>query len=139
MRVQNKRKERKTIDDYIPCIYYDVPRCPVCGSACTGYYKKRIENNVGWLTKEGLKHGEIIRETTEVTQDNAFCEECGFEWEQDIHASIISKARKLEIMKEKGLIDRFDSLVQSDNQNSMEYKKQHPVLWYLKQNFIRRV
>ena len=70
---EEKQVHFKDIREYMTCIYYYVPPCPVCGSKYTGYYK-RMTDDSGWTSKEGLKHGEIVRETTEVTDNNAFCE-----------------------------------------------------------------
>lgn len=117
----------RDIKTLIPCIYYPVPPCPSCGSICTGYYKKMVDDS-GWLSKEGLKHGEIIKEVSEITDNNVFCEDCGFEWEQEILPSIISRAKRNSMMKEKGLVDRLDEMRARDKEEYNDYKKEHPIL-----------
>ena len=121
----------------MPCIYYYVPPCPVCGSKNTGYYK-RMTDDSGWTSKEGLKHGEIVRETTEVTDNNAFCEECGFEWSQQIKPIIISRKSRMDMMQEKGLLARLDAMKEQHTKEYEEYKKEHPFMARYKAVGIKR-
>ena len=124
---EEKQVHFKDIREYMPCIYYYVPPCPVCGSKNTGYYK-RMTDDSGWTSKEGLKHGEIVRETTEVTDNNAFCEECGFEWSQQIKPIIISRKSRMDMMQEKGLLARLDAMKEQHTKEYEEYKKENPFM-----------
>ena len=61
--------------------YYFVPKCPSCGSYCTGRYVKNhraTEND--WMVKESLKNGELIKPIPEILDKTTFCIKCGFEW-----------------------------------------------------------
>lgn len=71
--------------------------------------------------------GEVTWDT-EVTDNNAFCEECGFEWSQQIKPIIISRKSRMDMMQEKGLLARLDTMKEQHTKEYEEYKKEHPFM-----------
>lgn len=67
-------------------IYEYIPPCPVCRSRQTGRYVKTpyTPQDRDYTMEQSLLNGELIRFAKNVPVNNAFCEECGHEWEQKI-------------------------------------------------------
>lgn len=85
-------------------LYYYVPPCPACGSRVTGRYLKQpwTSGDTAYKTKESLQHGELIRFLPKEPMNNAYCEECGYEWPQRVEAKFFSKQRIAEEMSIRG-------------------------------------
>lgn len=74
--------------------YYYVPPCPICGSEVTGRYVSKPWVNQKYMMMESLKNGEIIRFRKKVPDKNMFCEDCGFEWREDVRIVRIEQEDK---------------------------------------------
>ena len=100
-----------------PQIYYYVPACPECGSKRTGRYIRLPlgQGNARYVEEESLKHGELVRFAVKVPQKNAYCEECGNEWHQEVHAVLVTG-------KELG----EESAARGANARYAEFLKTHP-------------
>lgn len=76
---------------FIPCLYYNVPKCPSCDSYCTGRFVKFHRDTVNdWVVIEALQNGEIVVPIIDPPDDNCVCLDCGFTWEQEIKLEIVS-------------------------------------------------
>lgn len=92
-----------------PALYYYVPPCPVCGSGRTGRYVKKpfTEADTRYLIEQSLKNGELVRLCDSVPIENAYCEECGYEWPEHIYADLWDTERIRQQKKIRGTTAEF--------------------------------
>ncbi len=107
---RSKKEEMRTL-------YYYVPPCPNCGSRVTGHYVKepRLKDDALYQERESLSHGELIRYLPREPFNNAYCEDCGYEWSQRIEGKLFSKERVTEEMR-----------VRKTNLRYAEFMKENP-------------
>jgi hypothetical protein len=93
----------KSIKDIIRLPYYYVRPCPACESRVTGYLLKdtpysndRFKDQV-----EALKHGEIVKVVPDVPEENCYCLECGFTWQERVPLKMMPMSRIDEEKKER--------------------------------------
>ena len=90
----------------IPKMYYYVPPCPECGSRRTGrYLRKPYFPDAGaekYMIRQCLENGELVKLVKWVPQKNAYCEDCGHEWEQEIHTAMVSTEKIQEEIAARG-------------------------------------
>lgn len=98
--------------------YHNVPPCPKCGSFVTGeFIKMKWNDDKKWLVNDSLKRGEIINPVVEMTENNCFCVECGYAWNENINVENYSLAQ-IEEEKKK----RHTATFLADN---LQYIKEH--------------
>ena len=95
--------------------YYNIPPCPKCGSRRTGRYIREpsiplIEgrDSRDYTIKECLLHGELVRLAPHVPLNNAYCEDCGYEWKQDVRVSIVPRSRIDEEIEARGTMKAYN-------------------------------
>lgn len=97
-------------------LYYYVPPCPVCGSRMTGRYvlQPRAAADARYVELESLKHGELVRFVFEIPKNNAYCEECGHEWHENVEAKFYDKTFINEEIQARGTMSRYAAFVQEN-------------------------
>ena len=98
----------------IPRIYYYVPPCPECGSRKTGRYMRQplTAGDMRYVEKESLRNGELVRFAWRVPVKNAYCEECGCEWESTISASMVTRERIMEEQAVRGSAAKYAAFLE---------------------------
>ena len=106
-----KKFSLKDLHD-LPKMYYNVPPCPQCGSRRTGrYLRKPISidpEDERSMVEKCLKHGELIRFSWMVPIRNAYCEDCGHEWAQNIRVELVSPERIMEEAAARGTMEELE-------------------------------
>lgn len=82
----------------IPAVYYYVPPCPVCGSRKTGRYVRQplTTGDMLYVERESLRNGELVRFAVHIPEKNAYCDDCGHEWECRIRAHLMPREKIIE-------------------------------------------
>ena len=103
----------------VPRLHYNVPPCPECGSRKTGRYVRRpfFEKDALYMERESFRNGELIRMVDRVPVKNAYCEDCGHEWAQQINLSFFNRE---EVEEEKRERDTTEKYLKTEE----EYRKQ---------------
>ena len=94
-------------------IYYYIPPCPKCGSMHTGRYVKqpRRAEDARYMMEQSLKHGELIRFTYIEPLNNAFCEDCGYEWPQPVRTMRMTRKEIMNASAGKDTMSRYADFV----------------------------
>lgn len=98
----------------IKYIYYYVPPCPKCGSRRTGRYLKepKLPADIRYTMVESLKNGELVRMSYKVPENNAYCEDCGYEWPETIMAGFYTAQQINEEMQARGTVEAYSDYVE---------------------------
>lgn len=97
--------------------YYYVPPCPVCKSEVTGRYVPTPFGNKHYMIMESLRNGEIVRYAKKVPEKNVFCENCGFEWHEDIDMIFIEQEEKEGEIARRGTERKLKKYMEDHNIN----------------------
>lgn len=107
-------------------IHHYVPQCPRCKSYHTGRYVFVMKDNfdTNKIIYKALKHGELIRIVggfRDLDSNNAYCEECGAEWYQNIQTMFLSDEQIQNQIKLRGITK--EQIYNMKNHKAI-YKKQ---------------
>ena len=99
----------KLLKDIFGSKYKYVPPCPRCGSLRTGYY---LQVSTPYVDKIYIKHanrGEIVRciDSLYILDYNAFCEDCGIEWNANIEYKPLTPELIDEEKKNRGISSEY--------------------------------
>ena len=103
--------------DRVPQIYYYVPPCPACGSRKTGRYVRKplTAGDMRFVETESLRNGELIRFASHVPDKNAYCEDCGHEWECGISARLVPRGMIMEERAARGTAAKYAAYLESSS------------------------
>ncbi len=92
-------------------MYYYVPPCPRCQSRRTGRYVRKPFTGAGYMQRESLKAGELIRFLPSEPKKNAYCEACGYEWPCYIRLKWLTTDEMHEEQKARNTAPRYEAFV----------------------------